>query len=148
MNNKKLWLNILLVIIMILAVIEFIRTVFIYNLNYDPDKNLQNNYIEIIENHFYIEKASVKKESNFLYFNTKLILPEQNKNNYPKDTYYITERHKVNCDNYYYTRLDLNIYDKNDKLLLSPTDDITNAEYLQPENPIYDIITLMCLTKK
>lgn len=148
MNNKKLWLNILLTIIIIFAAIEFIRTVFIYNPNIDADNKPQNNYVEIIENRFYIDKASVKKESNFIYFNTKLILPEQNKNNYPKGTYYITERHKVNCDNYYYTRLDLNIYDKNDNLLLSPTEDISNAEYLQPENPIYDIITLMCLTAK
>lgn len=148
MNNKKLWLNILLAIIIIFAAFEFIRTVFIYNPNLDVDNKPQNNYVEIIENRFYVDKASVKKESNFIYFNTKLILPEQSKNNYPKDTYYITERHKVNCDNYYYTRLDLNIYDKNDKLLLSPTDDITNAEYLKPENPIYGIITLMCLTAK
>jgi hypothetical protein len=115
-----------------------------YNEMFQEDKVEQDVYIPIIPDTLYFKKGSLNRNDNNINYETKLIITEKLKSEYPENIGYLIENHEFNCQTGHYSRKDLKIYDTNNKPVAVDSEQIKNELDLNPNSPDYQFAKVLC----
>lgn len=115
-----------------------------YDEVFRSDKVEQDVYIPIIPDTFYLKKGSLGKNGNNIYYETKLIITEKLKSQYPENTGYLIENHEFNCKTAHYSRKNLKVYDKNNKPVNIIQEQIKKEVDLKPADVEYQFNMKIC----
>lgn len=144
-DNKKVWQNIIIGIIIVVAGIDVLRTIF---LQLEPKKP-ESEYIELYPNTLYLKKGSLTRIGDNIYYETKLIITDKLKSQYPENVNYLIENIEFNCETGHYSRRNLQVFDKENKPITLTKDQIKQEIDLTSDEVDYaNNMTLCAMSEK